>query len=219
MLFDAGVQDDKLALIYEVNKNNKVAIKTPFGTTPRVNINQIVLQGKVFSPLQCSVQVDTISKECLEEGKFLYSYKEVNIPPLSMIDDLACISESGTKSVEMNSYINAKTSIKKLQYNVDKSYQIHVGGKEHTTPELFIDKWVVRKKDANKTGINNLTDIYAGKVSMERKNSELYLGDIMSNNGKNTTNILARKNKGHAIINQIMNILEGTCLGPYEIPA
>ena len=218
-LFDAGVQDDKLALIYEVNKNNKVAIKTPFGTTSRVNINQIVLQGEVFGPLQCSVLVDTISKECIEEGKFLYSYKEVNIPPLSMIDDLACISESGTKSVEMNSYINAKTSIKKLQYNVDKSYQIHVGGKEHTTPELFIDKWVVRKKDANKTGINNLTDIYAGKVLMERKSSELYLGDIMSKNGKNTTNILARKNKGHAIINQIMNILEGTCLGPYEIEA
>ena len=60
-LYDAGIQDDKLALIYEVNKNNKVAIKTPFGTTPRVSINQIVLQGEVFGPLQCSVQVDTIS--------------------------------------------------------------------------------------------------------------------------------------------------------------
>ena len=64
-LYDAGIQDDKLALIYEVNKKNQVAIKTPFGITPRVNINQIVLQGEVLGPLQCSVQVETISKECI----------------------------------------------------------------------------------------------------------------------------------------------------------
>ena len=71
-LYDAGIQDDKLALIYEVNKKNQVAIKTPFGITPRVNINQIVLQGEVLGPLQCSVLVDTISKECIEEEKLMY---------------------------------------------------------------------------------------------------------------------------------------------------
>ena len=57
-LYDAGIQDDKLALIYEVNKKNQVSIKTPFGITPRVNINQIVLQGEVLGPLQCSVKVE-----------------------------------------------------------------------------------------------------------------------------------------------------------------
>ena len=107
-LYDAGIQDDKLALIYEANKKNQVAIKTPFGITPRVDINQIVLQGEVLGPLQCSVQVETISKECIEEEKFLYSYKQVNIPPLSMIDDLACIAETGIKTVEINSYIMQK---------------------------------------------------------------------------------------------------------------
>ena len=75
------------------------------------------MQGEVFGPLQCSVQVDTISKECLEESKFLYSYKnKVLVPPLSMIDDLACVAESGVSAVEMNSYINTKTLIKKLQF-------------------------------------------------------------------------------------------------------
>ena len=80
-LYDAGIQDDKLALIYEVNKKNQVSIKTPFGITPRVNINQIVLQGEVLGPLQCSVKVETIPKECIEEKKFLYSYKQVEITP------------------------------------------------------------------------------------------------------------------------------------------
>ena len=75
-LYDAGIKDDKLALIYEANKVNKVAVQTPFGLTQREVINKIVLQGEVFGPLQCSVQVDTFGKECLQENKFLYTYKE-----------------------------------------------------------------------------------------------------------------------------------------------
>ena len=185
-LYDAGIQDDKLALIYEVNKKTQVAIKTPFGITPRVNINQIVLQGEVLGPLQCSVQVETISKESIEEKKFLYSHKQVEIPPLSMIDDLACIAETGTKSVEINSYINSKTSIKKLQYGVDKCYQIHVGGKEHTMPDLYIDNWELKKMNGE------WKDTYTGKVLMERRDAEEYFGDIISKDGKNSKNILAR---------------------------
>ncbi len=39
-LFEAGVTDDKLALIYEGNKMNYVAIKTPNGLTKRVEIRE-----------------------------------------------------------------------------------------------------------------------------------------------------------------------------------
>ena len=38
-------QDDKLALIYESNVKNLVAVKTPVGQTETVNINKIVTQG------------------------------------------------------------------------------------------------------------------------------------------------------------------------------
>ena len=106
------------------NLKNKVAVKTPFGVTSRVNINQIVFQGEVFGPLQCSVQVDTFAKEYIEENKFLYSYKEkVKVPAHSMVDDLACVAQSGLDSVEINSFINAKTNVKKLQFGVDKCHQ------------------------------------------------------------------------------------------------
>ena len=113
-LYDSGIVDDQLALIYEANKKNRVAVKTPYCFTERVNIEKNVLQGEVFGPLQCSVQVDKIAKECIDENKFLYSYKEtVEIPPLSMVDDLACVAESGVRSVEINSFIDTKTLLKK----------------------------------------------------------------------------------------------------------
>ena len=64
-LYSAGVTDDSLALIFEANKNNKVAVNTPAGLSDRESVQEIVLQGEVFGPLQCSVQTDTFGKECL----------------------------------------------------------------------------------------------------------------------------------------------------------
>ena len=71
-LFQAGVQDDNLALIYQANSINQVSVKTPFGKTERKNVEKIVLQGEVFGPLECSVSVDSFGKECLEQEKYLY---------------------------------------------------------------------------------------------------------------------------------------------------
>ena len=71
-LYDSGVQDDKLALLYNINSHVKVAVKTPVGTTNRKSIFNVITQGDVFGPIFCSNQVDTIGKECLEDKKYLY---------------------------------------------------------------------------------------------------------------------------------------------------
>ena len=42
-LFEAGVNDDNLALIYEANKEVQVAVKTPNGLTERKHIKEIIL--------------------------------------------------------------------------------------------------------------------------------------------------------------------------------
>ena len=54
---------------------------------------------------------------------------------------------------------------------------------------------------------------------MERRDFEMYLGDIISKDGKNTRNVMARRAKGHGINKQILDIIDGSCLGPYEIEA
>ena len=114
-MYEAGITDDSLALIYEANKNNQVAVKTPFGLTDRKYVNKIVLQGEVFGPLQCSVQVDSFGKECMLENKHLYYYRgEVGVPPLAMVDDLLAVSDCGIESVKTNGFFNAKTNVKKL---------------------------------------------------------------------------------------------------------
>ena len=58
-MYDSGVQDDKLALLYNVNTEVKMAVKTPVGKTRRGSIYNVITQGDVFGPLVCSNQVDT----------------------------------------------------------------------------------------------------------------------------------------------------------------
>ena len=127
-LFESDIQDDNLALIHAANAENHVAVKTPAGITKRKVIKKIVMQGEVTGPGQCSNQIDTFGKECLEETKLLYKYKDdLGVPPLGMVDDVLAISKCGVDSVIMNAFLNQKTSIKKLQFGPEKCHQLHVG--------------------------------------------------------------------------------------------
>ena len=82
--YSAGVQDDKFALLYNINSNVNIAVKTPVGKTITESITNVITQGDVFSPIFCSKQVDTIDQECLTKSKHTYFYRgEVEIPPLS----------------------------------------------------------------------------------------------------------------------------------------
>ena len=80
--FSAGFTDDKLALLYNMNKSVNIAIRTPLGKTNRHAIKNVITQGDVFAPLLCSKQVDTFGQECLDMHKYTYKYRgEVEIPP------------------------------------------------------------------------------------------------------------------------------------------
>ena len=138
---------------------------------------------------------------------------EVPIPPLSMVDDVICITECGYKSVMVNSFLQAKTSMKKLQFGSSKCKKIHIGKKceNYKCHQLYVDKWDEVhdiSKDDTKT-----QDVLLGKVLMEESNEEKYLGDLISKDGKNIKNIKSRVNKGKMVIKRIMDVLEAIPFG------
>ena len=62
-IYDVGVTDDNLALIYRANKEINMAVNTPAGLSERQKIENFVLQGDTFGSILASVQVDSIGKE------------------------------------------------------------------------------------------------------------------------------------------------------------
>ena len=198
-LYEAGVTDDTLAVLYEANKEVNVAVNTPNGLTLRQKIEKIILQGDVFGPIECSVSVDTFGKECLAKTKYLYLYNvyknSVKIPILSMVDDALAVSECGYKSSMLNTFLNTKTNIKKLQYGTSKCFKMHVG-KTHipeVCPDLAIDGWKIKETNEVETNVFDVEDELDGAYNMESVDSEKYLGDIISNDGKNIKTFLQGK--------------------------
>ena len=189
--------DDKLALIYQANIENKVAVNTAVGLTSRVNIPKIVTQGGVFGPLQCSNSIDTIGKKCYNSGEHLYLYKKmVPVMPLSMVDDILAVAPCSQKSLAVNTFITTQIELKKLRFHTPdkkgktKCHVLHVGKSNTLCPNLQV----------HGTDMGHVSEV-------------TYLGDIISGDGRNTKNIRARIGKGHGKINDIMNILEKTSLG------
>ena len=102
-VYTAGIKDDKFALLFNINRSVNVAVKTPVGITSRSTIYNAITQGDVFSAMFCSKTVDTFGQECMKESKYTYKYRgEVEIPPLSMVDGILCISECGYQTKMLN---------------------------------------------------------------------------------------------------------------------
>ena len=132
-----------------------------------------------------------------------------------MVDDLICISSCGKNSVLLNGFINV-SNIKKLKFGETQCHKIIVGKDKRICPDLIIDKWEIKPIEEVKTNDkSSLDDVYAGSHLIPDTNQEKHLGDIISNSGKNDSNITARVNKGKGITKQIMTILGDICLGKY----
>lgn len=142
---------------------------------------------------------------------------EVEIPPLGMVDDLLCVSECGVKTTMLNSYINFKTNSKKLQFGVSKCKKIHVGKNcdDFKCQKLTVDSWAEVEHESKETGNVIIEDSYTGEEDMDDVEEDKYLGDIISNDGRNIKNIKSRVNKGKGIVTRIMTLLEGIPFGRF----
>ena len=121
------------------------------------------MQGDFWGSPACSVSVDTIGKECLQEHKYLCHYRySVPIPPLAMVDDLLCIGMCGPTSIQQNAFINYKIASKKLQYGAEKCKKLCIGKthSETTCPDLTIDGWKEIVVTEIKTGEATLKDTF-----------------------------------------------------------
>ena len=192
-LYDVNVKNDNFALLSELNKKAKIAVKTPVGITERFEVEEKVMQGGSWGPLQCSVQMDQMGKECLETGKNIYKYKScLDIPILAMI---AAASKCGVDSLVTNTYIATKVKANKLKFGKDKCHVIHIGS-----------------SDSEKCGC---PDLKVQEIVMKNTKFEKYLGDIISKDGSIDLNIEERYNKGIGIISQVLALLKEITLSSY----
>ena len=75
-LYDSGMTDDTLSLLYDSNTNISVKVKTSYGLSAENKSSKLVLQGDTWGPLMASNQVDKFGKQLFEEDPdYVYKYK------------------------------------------------------------------------------------------------------------------------------------------------
>ena len=118
----------------------------------------------------------------------------------------------------MSQYINSKTAMKKLQFGTTKCIKLHIGKTCNETfcKDLFVDGWKIDIVEDTDTGISVQKESFAGPEKMKVKEEQVYLGDVISSDGKHFKNVKARKDKSLGTIDQIIQILDTVFFGKYH---
>ena len=121
-LYEAGLNNDMLNLLYIENLNARVAVKINNGITERI-------PGKSVK-MQCISSMDILNKNILEQKDLTYKFRgdpDIEIGVLGIDDNLA-ISKCGTSSVMKNAVINYFIEMQRLTLSKEKSVIINRPG-------------------------------------------------------------------------------------------
>ena len=142
-------------------------------------VKKIICQGDPWGSIECSLMIDGFGKASLAEWIEPYRYKgTVPVPLLGMVDDILAISESGYKTSRLNSFINAQTAVKRLQFGPDKCHAMHIGKHipNHKKINLYVDGWQSQEVESENTYTTESNEAFDGEHDMEESSSEKYLG-------------------------------------------
>ena len=195
---DTGLVNDKLLLLYLENQNAMISVKSSTGSSKRVAVKNLVMQGTVWGSIFCTATMDKLGKHVYENKDLIYKYKEaVDIPSLGMVDDILTIQKCSKDAVKMNAVVNGFIESKKLTLSETKCHTIHIQRQQN------------REKECVKLKVHN--------KEMLESNRQKYLGDIVDKSGKIKNTIEDRKSKGFGIVSDILAILNDIPLGKHKI--
>ena len=201
-IYEAGMDNDKLNLLYIENKNAQIAVKVNNKLSMRINVKDVIMQGSVWSSLQCTTSMDTLNKTALSDPSLQYKYMgDENIPigVLGMIDDSLGVSECGNAAIRKNAVINSFMETQRLTLSKEKSVVVHIGKPSKCVlpcPKLNVHS-----------------------DPMDNSQCIKYLGNLLSSKGGVQETVEDRRKKGWGKISQIMGILGEVDMGANRVEA
>ena len=85
-MYNLGYDPNTLKILYKMNKETDIIIRTPVGNTDNIQVKEVVKQGTIFGPIMCCAETSTVNS-IGEEVK--YSYGKINIGMPVFMDDIA----------------------------------------------------------------------------------------------------------------------------------
>ena len=136
-------------------KNCEVAVKAPSGSLcDKFTIEDVEMQCPP-PPLRCSVQVDSLRKQFMNNQ--VYKYMNcVSIPPMAMIDDVITVTECGVNSIKVNASVQSMMDTKRLTLSREKCVKMHFGKDSTCCPTLRVHDSEMKSSLKQKYLLNRL---------------------------------------------------------------
>ena len=167
-IYNCGIQGKLYRLIFTMNKDTKIRVRTAVGETEEKetgeNIGQGTLEGAVISAANIDYSMNRFFSVSREE----LSYGGLKLQPLIFQDDISRTATSVMAAQAGNNIVEAAMETKLLDFNLDKSCYIIMGSNDN------------KKKIENDLEVSPLT--LCGEP-MKTVPAEKYLGDMISCNG------------------------------------
>ena len=85
-MYILGYDPNTLKILYEMNKETNIIIRTPVGNTDKIQVKEMVKQGTILGPIMCCTERSSVNS-IGEEVK--YSYDKINIGMPVFMGDIA----------------------------------------------------------------------------------------------------------------------------------
>ena len=167
-LYKNNVRGKLYKLLYMMNKDTRISVRTPVGVTEERDTGEGWGQGTIEGAICSAVNLDNGVRDFFADSEYEVSYGDVAMSPALFQDDVSRLCDDPV-SVQMgNDRMEAMAETKLLDFNMDKSVLI-VMGKAKV------------KKEMEAQLLINPPKLYGQNMIMV--NEEKYLGEIISAGG------------------------------------
>ena len=83
-MYNLGYDPNTQKVLYEMNKETYLIIRTPVGNTENIQVKEVVKQGTIFGPIMCCAETSTVNS-IGEEVR----YGKINVGMPVFMDDIA----------------------------------------------------------------------------------------------------------------------------------
>ena len=186
-LYNCGIRGKMYRLLYTLNKDTVIRVRTAVGETKEAetgeNIGQGTLEGAIISAASIDYTVDSFFRYSMDE----ISYGSVKLQPMLFQDDISRLSTTVQGAQAGNVRMENVMESKLLDFNLDKSCAILMGAKG------------VKDEMENELKDNPLT--LCGQT-MKCLPMEKYLGDMICSSGlAGSVHATVVRRRGNVVIN------------------
>ena len=128
-IYACKVKGKVYRLLYEMNKNVRIKIKTPVGITQSEDTGPQVTQGSVEAATISSVSIGNGVSDTFAHSDVEVVYGNVSLGPQMFMDDIARMAENIMSAQYANDLMEEIVGSKGLEFNLDKICYLIMGNR------------------------------------------------------------------------------------------